>query len=267
VIAARSGLPVVADFRSADAAVGGEGAPLTPYVDFLLFARDDAARATLNLGGIANLCLLPAGSDPGAVLAFDAGPANMVIDGVVGALSGGLERCDANGARAAAGRAADAILFALMDDPYFRRPPPKSTGRERFGGAAARSLIDRGRAAGLGDDDLVATATEWAAEAVARAFTDFIAPRAHVREVIVSGGGVNNPVLMRALRDRMPQVDLVPSDALGYPGEAREAVAFAVLASEAVAGRAANLPGGTGARAAAVLGSFTPGPRGVSAGW
>lgn len=242
----RTGATVVFDFRGADTAAGGTGAPLVPFVDALLFG-ERAPCVALNLGGIANLTVLP------ELVAFDSGPANLPIDGYVALRSGGAERFDRDGALAKRGRADDALLAELLADPYFARTPPKSTGREEFGApflARRRARLDA-----LTFADAVATLTALAARSVAGAVRRW-APRA--RLLVASGGGARNPALLDALREALPGVEVVRSDALGIDPDAKEAIAFAVLGHAALRGRAAGLPSVTGARGPRVLGAIAP---------
>jgi anhydro-N-acetylmuramic acid kinase len=217
VISERTGRPVVADFRPRDLAAGGEGAPLAPFFHLSAFADAREARVILNLGGIANVTWLPAGAASDAVLAFDVGPANTLIDAVVQLASDGAERFDAEGARAQRGRADEKLLEELLDDSFLRRPPPKSTGRERYGVAEAEALLARRPREPGAIDDLLATLVAFSAEAVARACRDFL-PAAPER-LIVGGGGARNPALMEALALRLG-VPVEPMDAHGVPAAA-----------------------------------------------
>ena len=256
VIAERTGVTTVADFRPRDVAAGGSGAPLVPLVDFLLFADQRAARAALNIGGIANVTFLPAGCTADDVLAFDTGPGNMVIDALMGLLTGDRETCDRDGATAARGTVSDELLNDLLADEYLAAPPPKSTGRERFGRHFAEALLSTGRSRGLSDADIVAAATALTARTIAGAITRW--GPAEAGEIIASGGGVHNPTLMRMLRDELPGARLVMSDAFGIPADAKEALAFAVLAFRTLTGRPGNVPRATGARRPVVLGKIVP---------
>jgi anhydro-N-acetylmuramic acid kinase len=260
VIAERSGLPVVADFRARDLAAGGQGAPLVPYVDRLLFADPARTVAALNLGGIANLTVLPPAAggmeDTAAdrLFAYDIGPANMVIDGLVRELTGGGETFDRDGVRAQRGAVSAVLLEELLADAYFALPPPKSTGSERFGDAYVARLLARGAALGLQPDDLVATATALTVRTVAAAIQ-----ASGARRVVSAGGGVRNPALAEGLRQALPEVELTTSAAYGIDPDAKEAIAFAILAWAHLAGVPAGLPPVTGARRATVLGTLTPG--------
>ena len=249
IIAERTGLPVVADFRPRDIAAGGEGAPLVPLVDWLLFRRPGATRACLNLGGIANVTVVTDGLD--GVRAFDLGPANMPMDLVVGAWTGGAETFDRDGARAAAGRVDEALVAELLRHPYLALPPPKSTGREAFGDVFVEPLLRRhaGREA-----DLLASLTRFVAESVARGIRAWVPEP--VAEVLVSGGGARNRTLMTALGAALRPVPVRSLEAVGLDPDAKEAVAFAVLANETLFGRPGNVPGATGASGPRLLGKL-----------
>ncbi|MGH7563409.1 MAG: anhydro-N-acetylmuramic acid kinase [Gemmatimonadota bacterium] len=268
VIAERTGLAVWSDFRTADVAAGGEGAPLVPYVDRLLFAREDGWAVCLNLGGIANVTLLPPGAGPDDVIAFDTGPANMVLDALAERLLG--ERRDEGGRRAAAGRPDEARVREALADPYFARPAPKSTGREHFGLAWLERHF--GPLEDLSEQDVgerMASAALVTVESVARAIEGASGTPAVPAgaEVIVAGGGRRNRALMEGLGRRLAPRAVVPVDARGLDGDFKEAVAFAVLAYESALGRPVNLPSVTGARHPARCGKLAfppPGhPRGT----
>lgn len=261
-LAQRVGLPVVADFRARDLAAGGEGAPLAPFFHWAALRHAEEPRAVLNLGGIANLTGLPAAPEPDGVRAFDVGPANSLLDGVVRIATGGAERIDREGARAARGRVDAALLARLLDDDYLRRPPPKSTGRERYGSAMAEDLWWEAEREGRGLDDLLATLVRAVAEAVARAVGGFLSEPVAPRRLLVCGGGARNPTVMAALADALPGVGVEPTDAHGVPGDAVEAMAFSLMGRNAVLGLPNHLPACTGARQAVVLGERIPGPDG-----
>ena len=259
IIAQRTGVTCVADFRVADLAAGGQGAPLVPYLDRVLFADPTEYRVALNIGGIANVTMLPDAAAGGvdAMYACDTGPGNMVIDACAQRASDGAQLFDRDGAIAARGSIDAAMLDELLDDPFFVKPAPKSTGRERYGAAYAADAWSRGERRGLRSEDIVATVTALTARTIA----------AHIptacKRIIAAGGGVHNRTLMRLLGDdlarRATVAGLDISDAHGVPADAKEAVAFALLACETIAGIANNVPGCTGARAAVVLGAVTPG--------
>jgi anhydro-N-acetylmuramic acid kinase len=259
VLAERTGITVVSDFRSRDTAAGGEGAPLVPLYDWWCYRSHAEARVLLNLGGMANVTHLPRGCGPDAVIAFDTGPGNAVLDALASLASGGAEARDEGGARAACGRPDAALLAEALADPFFAQPPPRSTGRERFGPACAARLLERCRAAGRDDADAFATAVELTAVSVADAILRHLVPRGGVDRVIASGGGVRNPTLLGAIARRLAPIPLAGLESLGGEPAAKEAVAFAFLAHQTLCGRAGNLPGATGARHPVVLGRVTPG--------
>ena len=258
-LAERTGVTVVSDFRRRDTAAGGEGAPLVPIADFWLFRSDAESRVLLNLGGMANITWLPKHARLADVLAFDTGPGNAVLDGLMRAGTRGLARHDEAGGLAASGRSHEALLEELLADPFFALPPPRSTGRERFGESYAERLADVGESMGLSLEDTLATAVELTAASIERALQDFVAPRGKVDAVYVSGGGVRNVTLMMALRRRLSSMRVDRLDSLGVSSGIKEALAFAFLAHLTLCGEAGNVPGATGARHPAVLGSITPG--------
>lgn len=248
----RAAATVISDFRSADCAAGGHGAPLVPYVDALFFADAHEDRVVLNVGGIANLTIVARGARPSDVLAFDTGPGNMLIDALVAQRTSGRERFDRNGDYAGAGRVDAALLRAMLEDPYFGLAPPKSTGREGFGEAFLARFRDALDRASL--EDASATLTALSAQSIAGAIQRHAAARGRL---IVSGGGVENRTLMRMLAACVPAYAIERSDAT-MAAEAKEAIAFAVLGYETLRGRPAALPRVTGARHAAVLGAIAP---------
>lgn len=246
VIAERTGVVTVADFRVRDIAAGGQGAPLVPYLDYCLLRHDRLNRATQNIGGIGNVTYLPAGGGVEAIVAFDTGPGNMVIDALVSELFG--QPFDKDGTIAAAGQVDQALLAELMAHPYLAQSPPKTTGRELFGVQYARQLLGRAAPA-----DLVATATAFTARTIADAYLRFLGP---VDEVMVGGGGARNPVLLRLLEEALPGVRVMTHEAVGIDSDAKEAIAFALLANDALLGLPTNVPGATGGRPA-VLGKIS----------
>jgi anhydro-N-acetylmuramic acid kinase len=263
VIAERTGCTTVADFRPRDVAAGGEGAPLVPFFHFAAFADAREGRVALNLGGIANLTWIPPGAGPDDVLAFDVGPANALIDGVVCAQTDGRERFDRDGARARRGRVDRELLGQLLDDEFLSRPAPKSTGRERYGRAEAETLAREWTERGLPADDLVATLTAFTIEAVRRACEGLLGPGARVDRMLVGGGGAENPALLEGLARALPQAAVERFDAAGVPARAAEAMAFSLMGRNALLGLPNHLPRCTGARRAAVLGEIVPGRPGA----
>lgn len=256
VIAERLGRPVVSDFRVRDMAAGGLGAPLVPYTEYLL-CRDAAHTVALqNIGGIGNITLLPAGGSLADTLAFDTGPGNMVMDALVARMTNGKRQYDPGGRLAAAGKVDGTLLSCLVEnDGYLRLPPPKTTGREHYGAAFVDSLQAKGRAMGLSDADLLATATRYTAESIRIAVERFLPVRPG--RMIVGGGGSRNPVLMRHLADVLPGCGVLTNEDIGLDSDSKEAAAFAVLANEALRMRCNNVPGATGANHSVVMGKIT----------
>jgi anhydro-N-acetylmuramic acid kinase len=246
VIAERTGILTVGDLRVRDVAAGGHGAPLVSYLDWVLLGHPTLGRCVQNIGGIGNVTYLPPGADRDDVIAFDTGPGNMVIDGVTEAVTGGRQRFDRDGELAAAGRVRPELLEGWLGDPYFALPPPKTTGRELFGvGFVRRVLAD---AAGMPAADLVASATALTAESIARSYREFVAPRGPIDEMIVGGGGAKNPTLLAMLRQRLPGTPVVTHEERGLDSRAKEAMAIAVIANDALAGLDTNIRGATGGR-------------------
>jgi anhydro-N-acetylmuramic acid kinase len=252
-IAALTGILTVGDFRTADVTLGGEGAPLVPLADFLLHASPTQTRVLLNLGGIANLTHLPAGGGPEDVSAFDTGPGNMVIDGLVRRLSSGRDRYDYRGARALRGRVHEALLRELREHPFFDRDPPRSAGHREFGSVFVDRLLERGRELFVEEDDLVATATELTVASVVDAVRE-LAGGAETPPVYVCGGGARNGAILEGLRRRGLWVE--STAALGLPPDRKEAVDFALLGREALHARAVNLVRVTGAARSLPLGTI-----------
>jgi anhydro-N-acetylmuramic acid kinase len=241
------------DFRSADCVLGGSGAPLVPYVDVLLLADPIEERVALNIGGIANVTSLPRGASPNDVMAFDTGPGMMLIDAFVQMRTGLARGYDEDGVLAAAGRVDEAALARMLADPYFADVPPKSTGRERFG--AQFLLAHRTVLESLSTEDGCATLTELTAASVADAVTSLGMAEARI---LCSGGGARNLALLRRIAARLPYARVEPSEVVGVNGDAKEAIAFAVLGYETLRERAANVPRVTGASRAVPLGALAP---------
>jgi anhydro-N-acetylmuramic acid kinase len=311
VIAERTGIVTVGDFRAADVAAGGQGAPLVPYVDWLLLRDEKVGRVALNLGGIGNVTVLPAGkgsqssvyssqfrrgenqgrspqglkpvggqllmselklrppkenprAQPGMavplgmdqVMAFDTGPGNMVVDGLVAHFTRGRERFDRDARMAMRGRCVSSLLAELLKDPYLRVRPPKSTGREYYGREFVERLLKKAKKERMRPEDLVRTATVFTALSVVDALNRFVMPRVEIGQVIVSGGGARNPLIMAQLAAALAPVEVMTSSEVGVPEEAKEAYAFALLAYATWNGRTGNLPSATGARRAVVLGKI-----------
>ncbi len=261
VIAARLGVPVVSDFRPADMAAGGTGAPLVPFLDYFFFRDQHVARIVQNIGGIANLTAIPAGASPRQVIAFDTGPGNMVMDAVMEELFG--KRYDRDGKVAVSGRVLDGVVAKFVRAPFFRQKPPRTAGREEFGREYVARFLQICR--GASKSDAVATATALTARTIADSVRRFVLPKFVGRrnraghQMIVSGGGAKNPTLMAMLRDEITPLGLSLhfSDEFGLPAEAKEAVAFALLAHETWHRRPSNVPSATGAMRAAILGKIS----------
>jgi len=254
VIAERTGVVTVADFRVSDVVAGGDGAPLVPYVDWLLFAEEGRTVAAQNIGGIANVTVVTERIED--VIAFDTGPGNMLIDLAVALETGGAARFDRDGTLAEKGDVATPLLDQLMADPYLLKSPPKSTGAAEFGAEFVAGLRDQ--FASLSTEDFVATLTEFTARSIADAYKRFVYPRSSVDEVVLSGGGARNPLLRRRIEQQLAPVPVTTSDAYGIDPDAKEAIAFAVLAVETMLLRPANVPQATGARHPVILGKIVP---------
>ncbi|MSU59592.1 MAG: anhydro-N-acetylmuramic acid kinase [Pedosphaera sp.] len=295
VIAERTGITTVGDFRVRDMAAGGQGAPLVPYTDWVLFTHDSRPRIVQNIGGIGNLTFLPPRARLTEVRAFDTGPGNMVMDALMTKLSRGKLNCDRGGKWAARGGVSEKLLVQCMAHPYLRRNPPKTTGREEFGEMFLREFLTNGRKLKLGDDDLVATATAFTAESIADAYRRFVFPKIKLAalpklQIILGGGGAKNPTLVRMLEQRLGQslcahrasavktdadepqrrddrreaergvsVEIPTHEDFGMDSSAKEPLAFAIMAHETWLGQQSNVPSVTGARKAVVLGKIVPG--------
>ena len=257
VIAERTGITTVADFRPRDVAAGGEGAPLVPYADYFLFRHRRLSRAVQNIGGIANVTFLPAGGRREDILAFDTGPGNMMIDRIAYRVTGGRASYDAGGRLAARGRVNERLLAELLRHPYLRRRPPKSTGRETFGVPYADAVYRRARSRRIFPRDILATITAFTARAIADAYHRFLP--AMPDEVILCGGGAENRTLVRRLENELRPARIARMDEFGLSAQAKEAVSFAILAYETIRGAAASVPSATGARRAVILGKVVPG--------
>jgi anhydro-N-acetylmuramic acid kinase len=279
IIAARTGISTVADFRPADMAVGGQGAPLVPYADYVLYRHAKLGRVSLNLGGIANITVIPANATPSQVFAFDTGPANMLIDALVAHFTHGRKRFDKNATRAQQGRSIPALLDELMRDPYLKLAPPKSTGREYYGRAYVEKLLRLSRRHKAKPNDLIRAATIFTALSVVDALNRFVFPKAKIHQLIISGGGAKNPLILAQLSaalglspaidvvgarfsasQRSAQIEILPSSSLGVPEDAKESFAFALLAYETFHQRPSNVPSATGASRPAILGKISYAP-------
>ncbi len=247
-------IPVVGDFRPADMALGGQGAPLVPYFDFVSFRSETEGRLLLNLGGIANFTVLPAACTLGEVVAFDTGPANVVVDGLASRLLGAA--CDRNGEVASAGQVNEELLDELLKEPYFSLSPPKSTGRELFSTAYIDALLDRAAELAIDNADLFSTATALTYHSISRAWREFVARDVPIHRLIVAGGGVHNAAIMHGLRSDFGDVAVETTAEHGIDPDAKEAICFAVLAHETLNGVPSNVPSATGASRATILGKI-----------
>ena len=263
VIAERTGITTVADFRVRDLAAGGQGAPLVAYADWALFTERTRPRIVQNIGGIGNLTFLPPRAGLDDVVAFDTGPGNMVIDAVIMALSLGRQAYDRGGKWAARGKVSESLLAEMSAHPFLARRPPKTTGREEFGEMFLARILASARRKKLGGDALVATVTALTAKSIADSYARFIFPKIKPGDlsklqIILGGGGAQNPVLREMLAQRIGCGALVTHEDFGIANTAKEALAFAILAHETLAGRPGNVPSATGARRAVVLGKIVP---------
>ena len=256
VIAYRTGVVTVADFRVADMAANGQGAPLVPYVDFLLLRDDKKSRAIQNIGGIGNVTVLPAGGGLEDILAFDTGPGNMIIDEVVRIITDGQQNYDHDGEMASKGIPDDDLLRKMLSHPFILRPPPKTSGREDFGAQFVRELVKEARQRGISDADLIATVTAYTAESIHYNYERFILPEYDISEILVSGGGLRNLTLMKLIRKKFHPIPVMSVEDFGLMSDAKEAIAFAVLANETIHGNPGNIPSATGADRPVVLGKI-----------
>lgn len=258
VIAVQTGITTVGDFRPADVAAGGEGAPLIPYFDYHAFRSTSKNRVIVNIGGIANVTYLPAGARLDDVRGFDTGPGNMIIDAVVRLVDENGEGFDRDGRLASQGVPCDPLLKRLMAHPFIGKNPPKSAGREEFGEKFLKQVIEESRNYNLSHSDLIATVTAFTAEAIAYNCKRFLGP---IDEVIVGGGGAFNKTLLAMIRERFPHAKVTTTDEYGIPAKAREAMGFALLAYQAFHGRPNNVPSVTGANRPVVMGKIAWGNR------
>jgi anhydro-N-acetylmuramic acid kinase len=280
IIAGRTGITTVADFRPADIAQGGQGAPLVPYTDYLFYRHPKLGRVSLNLGGIANVTVIPAAAKPSQILAFDTGPANMLIDALVAHFTRGRQRYDKDARLAQQGRSIPALINELMRDPYLKVVPPKSTGREYYGRTYLDKILALGRRHRAKPNDLIRAATIFTPLSIVDALNRFVLPKTKIHQLIISGGGAHNPLLMAQLSAALgnhpvgaqqpaPQVrkipttsniEVLPSSELGVPEDAKESFAFALMAYETFHQRPSNVPSATGARRPAILGKISYAP-------
>jgi len=260
IIAARIGITTVADFRPADIAQGGQGAPLVPYADYLLYRHAKLGRISLNLGGIANITVIPANAKPSQVFAFDTGPANMLIDALVAHFTHGRQRYDKDARLAQQGRSIPPLINDLMRDPYLKLAPPKSTGREYYGRTYLDKILALGRRHRAKPNDLIRAATIFTPLSIVDALNRFALPKTKIHQLIISGGGSHNPLLIAQLAAALPRMEVLRSTELGVPEDAKEAFAFALLAYETFHQRPSNVRSATGARRPAILGKLAYAP-------
>ncbi|MCC5801049.1 anhydro-N-acetylmuramic acid kinase AnmK [Rossellomorea vietnamensis] len=258
VIAYRTHTQVVSNFRSMDMAAGGEGAPLVPYTEFLLYRKKDGGRLLQNIGGIGNVTVLQKDCSLEEVFAFDTGPGNMVIDGLCGKLFG--LSYDEDGSIAARGTVHPEAARKWMEweKDFFQKAPPKSTGRELFGEVFVNRILQE--YTNIPKEDLIATATYFTALSISDAYKTFVFPRHPINEVIIGGGGSYNGTLLQMMKELLPEVTILIQEDIGYSSDAKEAIAFALLANETLHGKPGNVPGATGAKKPVILGSITPSP-------
>jgi anhydro-N-acetylmuramic acid kinase len=264
VIAERTGITTVADFRVRDMAAGGQGAPLVPYTDWVLFTDKSRPRIIQNIGGIGNLTFLPPRAKLSDVRAFDTGPGNMVMDALVQKLSRGKLHYDEHGKWAAQGQVDEKLLAHCLQHPYLKRTPPKTTGREDFGEMFLNDFLAHGKKLKVNDADLVATATAFTAESIANAYRRFVFPKIKTAlllklQIVLGGGGAKNPTLVRMLAERVAVGEIRTHEDFGMDSSAKEPLAFAIMAHETLLGQPSNVPSVTGARRAVVLGKVIPG--------
>ncbi len=259
VIAERTGILTVSDFRVADMAAGGQGAPLVPFSEYLLYRREKETILLQNIGGIGNMTVMPAGAKPRDVFAFDTGPGNMIIDAVISAVTGGEKTYDAGGETAAKGRVCNALLDILKEEPYYRQPLPKTTGREHFGVQYTEKILGWWKENPIPVEDLLATVTDLTAYSIADAYERYVLPKYRASEIIVGGGGSYNATLLRFMKERFAPhgVAVRTQEDLGLSSDAKEAVAFALMADCCMRGKANTLPSVTGAEHPAVMGKIS----------
>lgn len=256
VIAYRTGIKTVADFRPKDMAANGQGAPLVPFADYFLFRDKKVNRAIQNIGGIANVTYLPANCKPQDIIAFDTGPGNMIIDRMISIITKGKQKFDRNGKLAAKGKIDKKTLNNLLGHPYFKISPPKSTGREEFGNSYFVPLYKNLKKKKISSENILATLTAFTAISIAQAYQRFL-PRMP-DEVILCGGGARNRTLVKMLKQELGKTKIILSDELGINCDAKEAISFAILAYASINGIANNIPNATGAKQPLVLGKIVP---------
>ncbi|MGA2070238.1 MAG: anhydro-N-acetylmuramic acid kinase [Sedimentisphaerales bacterium] len=256
IIAQRTGIVTVADFRPRDMAAGGQGAPLVPFADYFLFRDKHRNRAVQNIGGIANVTYLPAAGEVKDIIAFDTGPGNMIIDGIVSIISKGKQKFDRGGKIAARGTVDKTMLKDMLKNPFFGRHPPKSTGREEFGSRYCDALYKRMKKKSMSSENILATVTAFTATSIVQAYRKFLPQIPD--EVILCGGGAHNETLVKMLEQGLGKSRILLSDDYGIDCDAKEAISFAILAYATIKGAANNVPGATGAKQPVILGKIIP---------
>lgn len=254
VIAERTGITTICDFRVRDMAVGGQGAPLVPFADWILFTSQEVNRCILNIGGIANVTILPKDANIDDIIAFDTGPGNMVIDEIVRIISNGLLDYDKDGIIASKGKVNEKLLQVALSHPYFSMRYPKTTGREVFGKDFSQDFYNAGKNMGLKDEDIVATATYLTAFSISEAIRPF-----NIHELVIGGGGAYNLSLVKMIRELLPDIKIKTHEDFGIPNQAKEALCFAILANEVIFNSRNNVPSATGACKSVVMGKILPG--------
>ncbi|MDP6349313.1 MAG: anhydro-N-acetylmuramic acid kinase [Chloroflexota bacterium] len=258
-IAERTGVTTVSNLRQRDIAAGGLGVPTVSYGDWVIFGHPTINRALHNLGGIANPTVIPAGADLDGMFAFDSGPANMILDALVGWITNGEKAYDEGGAMAAQGTVHAGLLEELMCHPFVLQTPPKGAARQLFGHEYSAGVRDRGRELGLSDYDLLATTAAFTAESIAHNYREFVFPRAKVDEILLAGGGAQNETVCRMIAERMAPIPVSTTEDLGIPVEAREVLTMVVIGNETVQGGTGNVPNATGSSKLVIAGDITPG--------
>ena len=259
VIAERTGLVTVSDFRVADMAAGGQGAPLVPFSEYLLYRQEEETLLLQNIGGIGNMTVMPAAAKPEDVYAFDTGPGNMIIDAVISALTRGAQAFDEGGAFGARGTVNEELLALLQQEPYYTRPLPKTTGRELFGTQYTAKILSWQESRHIPEADLVATVTDLTAWSIVSAYEQYVLPKYHASKLVVGGGGSYNKTLLGFLQKRFAPhgVEVQTQEDLGFNSDAKEAVAFALLADRCIQGLPNTLPSVTGAKKPVVMGKIS----------
>jgi anhydro-N-acetylmuramic acid kinase len=259
VVAERCGVTTISDFRSRDVAAGGQGAPLAALTDYILFRHPREGRLLIHLGGLARLVFVPAGCRIHEVIGFEAGPCNLLLDTLMGHLTGGRESFDPGGKHAVQGKCLDALLQSWLAHPYLQRRPPKSLPRYLFGDDFAAQAVGQVRQLGGSLHDLLCTATHFVARGITTAARRFLPSGQPVHRVLLSGGGIRNGLLWRLLEQLFEGVSLQRTDEVGVPADVRKALSFGMLAALTLDGVPANAPSATGAAGSRLLGSLTPG--------